>query len=99
MVRAGRNSVIQNGDQSRRFARGLNTHRAAHSVRIRDGGPVLRVAIVDDHPVVRYGLASILSGAGDIVIEAAVSSPGELARTAGGGVDTDVIIFDLYQPD
>jgi DNA-binding NarL/FixJ family response regulator len=60
---------------------------------------VLRVAIVDDHPVVRHGIASILAGVDDIVVGAAVSSPDELPRTASGDLETDVILFDLYQPD
>jgi DNA-binding NarL/FixJ family response regulator len=60
---------------------------------------VLRVAVVDDHPVARHGITSILAAFDDIVVASAVSSPGELARAADGAVDADVILLDLYQAD
>ena len=60
---------------------------------------MLRVAVVDDHPVARHGITSILAAFDDIIVACAVSSPGELVRTADGAVDADVILLDLYQAD
>ncbi|WP_432838650.1 LuxR C-terminal-related transcriptional regulator [Dactylosporangium sp. CA-092794] len=62
---------------------------------------MIRVAIVDDHPIARRGVAQILAEDGRFEVVAAAASPGELAglRTAdlaGGGVPADVIILDLY---
>jgi two-component system nitrate/nitrite response regulator NarL len=54
------------------------------------------VAIVDDHPVARHGLQSILAEAGDMQVSAAVATPGEIIRGANGAVRPDVIILDLY---
>jgi DNA-binding NarL/FixJ family response regulator len=54
------------------------------------------VAIVDDHPVARRGLQSILAEAGDIEVSAAVASPAELSLAGPGAVRPDVIMLDLY---
>lgn len=57
---------------------------------------MIQVAIVDDHPVARRGLQSILTEAGDIQVIAAVATPAELSL---GDADTghpDVIMLDLY---
>jgi two-component system, NarL family, nitrate/nitrite response regulator NarL len=59
----------------------------------------LRIAVVDDHPVARHGIASILSGVPDIAVTAAVETAAELPRTADGAVDADVVLLDLYQGD
>ncbi len=60
---------------------------------------MLRIAVVDDHPVARHGITSILDAFDDIVVACAVSSPGELVRMVDGAVDADVILLDLYQAD
>jgi DNA-binding NarL/FixJ family response regulator len=60
---------------------------------------VLRVAVVDDHPVARHGITSILATFDDIVVASAVSAPSELVRAPSGAVDADVILLDLYQAD
>ena len=57
---------------------------------------LIQVAIVDDHPVARRGLQSILAEAGDIQVSAAVATPAELSLTAPGAVRPDVIMLDLY---
>lgn len=54
------------------------------------GGPVLRIALVDDHPVTLWGLRSALEAAGlSVVVTAA--DPGELDPAA-----FDVLLLDLY---
>jgi two-component system, NarL family, nitrate/nitrite response regulator NarL len=57
---------------------------------------LIQVAIVDDHPVARRGLQSILAEAGDIEVSTAVAAPGELSLTGPGAVRPDVIMLDLY---
>lgn len=54
------------------------------------------VAIVDDHPVARRGLQSILAEAGDIEVSAAVATPADLGRGSNGAARPDVIMLDLY---
>ena len=54
------------------------------------------VAIVDDHPVARRGLQSILAEAGDIEVSAAVATPAELGRGGNSAARSDVIMLDLY---
>ena len=60
---------------------------------------MLRLAVVDDHPVARLGITAILDGFDDLEITSAVSTPGELPRTADGKVDADLVLLDLYQAD
>jgi DNA-binding NarL/FixJ family response regulator len=57
---------------------------------------LIQVAIVDDHPVARRGLESILIEAGDIEVSAAVATPAELSLAGPGAVRPDVIMLDLY---
>ncbi len=57
---------------------------------------MIHVAIVDDHPVARRGLQSILAEAGDIQVSAAVATPAELILDAPGAGHPDVIMLDLY---
>jgi two-component system nitrate/nitrite response regulator NarL len=68
---------------------GLSASPAAES-------ELIQVAIVDDHPVARRGLQSILAEAGDIEVSAAVASPAGLSRAGPGEVHPDVIMLDLY---
>ncbi|MGD0245528.1 MAG: response regulator transcription factor [Streptosporangiaceae bacterium] len=51
---------------------------------------------MDDHPVARRGLQSILAEAGDIQVSAAVATPAELSLAGLGEVRPDVIMLDLY---
>jgi DNA-binding NarL/FixJ family response regulator len=55
-------------------------------------GPI-RVAIVDDHPVVRAGTAAIIEHAADMVLAGMASSVDEAASLLGDGVD--VMLLDL----
>jgi DNA-binding NarL/FixJ family response regulator len=57
---------------------------------------LIQVAIVDDHPVARRGLQSILAEAGDIQVSAAVATPDELSLIRPGASRPDVIMLDLY---
>jgi len=68
---------------------GLSVSPAAES-------ELIQVAIVDDHPVARRGLESILAEAGDIQVSAAVATPAELSVAGPGAVRPDVIMLDLY---
>ncbi|NUP53501.1 MAG: response regulator transcription factor [Catenulispora sp.] len=69
-----------------------------------DGQPVgtsqpLRVAVVDDHPVARRGIASIIAAFPDLEVCATAADAAELPRLEHGGVDADVVLLDLYQSD
>ncbi len=65
---------------------------------------MIRVAIVDDHPVARRGIAATLAEAADMTVTVSAGSPAELAdHTAAGadgplagGAPCDVVILDLY---
>jgi DNA-binding NarL/FixJ family response regulator len=54
---------------------------------------MIRVAIVDDHPVARYGMHSIFALCPGIEVVCAAAS---LAGFAGQAAASDVIILDLY---
>lgn len=59
---------------------------------------MIRVLLVDDHPVVRAGLAAVISSAGDIdVVDVAESGTDALARLRT--VDVDLVVSDLQMPD
>ncbi|HVL04035.1 MAG TPA: response regulator transcription factor, partial [Acidimicrobiales bacterium] len=62
-----------------------------------DTAGVIRVLVVDDHPVVRQGLRSFLSSRQgiDVVGEAA---DGETALTEVGRLRPDVVVMDLVMP-
>ena len=55
----------------------------------------MKIVIVDDHPVVREGLAAALSKRGDFTIAGAFGSAEELLRAR---VDADVVLLDLELP-
>lgn len=56
------------------------------------GRPV-RLAIIDDHPIARYGIERVFDGRGDVSV---VLSSGSLDELAGSRAKPDVIILDLY---
>ncbi len=59
---------------------------------------MIRVAIVDDHPVVRQGVARILEPADGIEVVAAMDGPGELSALLTGTppAGIDAVVLDLY---
>ncbi|MFE2070545.1 LuxR C-terminal-related transcriptional regulator [Streptomyces sp. NPDC059467] len=58
---------------------------------------MIKVAIVDDHPLARRGLQAILGEADDIEVVLAESSPADLAAAwEGGAAAADVVLLDLY---
>lgn len=59
----------------------------------------IKVAIVDDHPVVREGLAAMLVSKKDFVISLSCpSGKSLLERAAHGGLDADVLAMDIRMP-
>lgn len=59
--------------------------------------PTTRVLIVDDHPLVRAGLAGLLAGSGDLEVVAEASG-GEQALQLADLHDPDVVLMDLSMP-
>jgi two-component system nitrate/nitrite response regulator NarL len=57
---------------------------------------MIQVAVVDDHPVARCGIAAMLDDAVDIAVTATVASTEGLAAGRGSEV-ADVVLLDLYQ--
>lgn len=60
---------------------------------------VIRVAVVDDHPVARRGIIAIIAGFPGLRVSTAVPDASDLPRDANGLVDADVILLDFYQGD
>jgi DNA-binding NarL/FixJ family response regulator len=60
---------------------------------------VLRIAVVDDHPVARHGMASILAPVPDLDVVASVATVAELPRDAQGRPEADLVLLDLYLSD
>lgn len=58
---------------------------------------MIRVAICDDHAIVRKGLAMILSQAGDISVVAEAENFGDL-RQSLRGIECDVLLIDIEMP-
>jgi DNA-binding NarL/FixJ family response regulator len=58
----------------------------------------IRVLVVDDHPVVRKGLASMLDSRNGMVVVGTVASSGE-ALTCLGNARPDVVLMDLRMPE
>ena len=61
-------------------------------------GTEIRVVVVDDHAVVRAGLAQLLCGAEDIDVVASASG-GEEAVALAAQERPDVVVMDLQMPD
>jgi two-component system, NarL family, invasion response regulator UvrY len=58
---------------------------------------VIRVVLADDHPIVRQGLAHLLSSTSDIVVVGEARTSAE-ALDAGLHVPCDVLLLDLAMP-
>ena len=59
--------------------------------------PVIRVILVDDHPVVRFGLAAIINLQSDMDVVGEAAS-GEEASTLCASRPADVVLMDLRLP-
>lgn len=58
------------------------------------GAPVIRVAIVDDHPVFRLGMAALLGSLDGVEVVAQAASAAQAAEVVDGSVD--VVLMDLH---
>ena len=58
---------------------------------------MIRVLVVDDHPLVRQGLTGVLAGVPDIEVVDAVAD-GALAAEAAAAGQADVVLMDLSMP-
>lgn len=58
---------------------------------------MIRVLVVDDHPLVRQGLTAVLAGADDIEVVGAVAD-GALAADAAAEGRADIVLMDLSMP-
>lgn len=58
----------------------------------------IKVAIVDDHPVVREGLKAMLVSKKDFAVSATFASGKILLETADSALNADVIVMDMRMP-
>src|SRR5205814_1123233 len=79
-------------DAGRRQPPGRGHHRRPGGARL-----VIRVLIVDDHPVVRQGLTELLGGAGDIDVVGAAANAEE-AAALDRQLTPDVVLMDISMP-
>lgn len=63
-----------------------------------EAGPAIRVLIVDDHPMLREGLAAVLQSQGDIEV-VGEAEDGAQALTAFQTLLPDVTLMDLQMPN
>lgn len=59
---------------------------------------MIRVLLVDDHPVVRTGYARLLEQAGDMQVVAEADSAEQALERWYGGIEVDVVVTDLAMP-
>lgn len=61
------------------------------------GTPGIRILVVDDHPLMREGIAAVIEGQADLVL-AGEASDGDEAVEAYGRLLPDVVLMDLRMP-
>jgi len=59
--------------------------------------PVIRVLVVDDHPVVRRGISDLLGSAPDVEVIGAAGD-GATGATLAATLDPDVVLMDIEMP-
>jgi DNA-binding NarL/FixJ family response regulator len=59
---------------------------------------VIRVVIVDDHPVVRDGLRGVIAGEPDMEVVGEAGHGAEALARVGDGTGVDVVLMDLRMP-
>ncbi|WP_173152999.1 response regulator [Phytohabitans suffuscus] len=57
---------------------------------------MVRIAVVDDHPIARHGLSGLLEPMPDLEVVASVGGPDALPREPDGTLAVDLVILDLY---
>jgi len=62
------------------------------------GSPTLRVLVVDDHPLFRFGLCTVLAAEPSIVVIGEAAN-GRDAISAARTFEPDVVVMDLHLPD
>ena len=72
-------------------------HATRDTTRCDRGDAVIRVLVVDDHPLVRQGLTGVLAGVPDIEVVDSVAD-GSLAANASAAGRADVVLMDLSMP-
>ena len=60
--------------------------------------PALRVLVVDDHPLFRFGLCAALAQRDDIEVVGEAAG-GQAAIAAASATAPDVVVMDLHLPD
>jgi DNA-binding NarL/FixJ family response regulator len=60
---------------------------------------VIRVLIVDDHPVVRDGLRGVITGEPDLQVVGEAAHGAEALARIGDGTGVDVVLMDLRMPE
>lgn len=61
-------------------------------------GPLIRVFVVDDHPMIRSGIAAMLRTGADLLLAGEADS-GAMAVQLAGAARADVVLMDLVMPN
>src|SRR5699024_4643059 len=77
--------------------RPLEARGGVHGDRERSAMSAVRTIVVDDHPVVRDGLAAML-GADERITVVGIAGDGREAVALVGRLDPDVVLMDLRMP-
>lgn len=72
--------------------------REFEDVDVSQGTDMIRVAVVDDHPIARRGVEQVLTESGVVHVVATAAAPADLLNASGSQdpAGVDVIVLDLY---